>query len=114
MTQFVVPGPPVAKGRPRFSRGRTFTPPRTVAYEAKVRAAARRARVPLLAGPVVLEVDFYLATARRVDLDNLVKGVADAINGAAYLDDAQVVRIVATKQVDRKDPRAVVRVTRAE
>jgi Holliday junction resolvase RusA-like endonuclease len=35
---------------------------------------------------------------KRVDLDNLVKFVFDALNGHAWADDSQVVRLVATKE----------------
>jgi Holliday junction resolvase RusA-like endonuclease len=34
----------------------------------------------------------------KPDLDNVVKAVLDALNGVVYLDDAQVVNLVATKR----------------
>lgn len=39
--RFSVPGKPLGKGRPRFSRasGRAFTPAKTVSYEGKARGA---------------------------------------------------------------------------
>ena len=44
MIQFFVPGKPVGKGRPRFTRsGNTFTPEKTRAYEAAVAWECRKA-----------------------------------------------------------------------
>ena len=34
---------------------------------------------------------------RAVDIDNVVKAVADALNGLAYADDSQIVYVVASK-----------------
>lgn len=111
--RFVVPGPPVGKGRPRFQmRGgkpHTFTPDETLAFEGRVRAhaaeAMRLAGVALLEGPVELRVRAVwvaLASkskkgrpgepkASRPDADNVLKAVADALNAVVYRDDAQVV-----------------------
>ena len=38
----VIPGQPKSKGRPRFARGRVFTPATTLQYERLVAAAARQ------------------------------------------------------------------------
>jgi Holliday junction resolvase RusA-like endonuclease len=48
-----------------------------------------------------LEVTLHFAfkgPPKRVDLDNLVKFVFDALNGHAWADDSQVVRLLATKE----------------
>lgn len=37
---------------------------------------------------------------RRIDVDNLSKFILDAMNGPMYVDDMQVVRLVATKMYD--------------
>jgi len=107
--RFTVPGEPVPKARPRAGKGKVYTPRRTLAYEARVRQAARAGCRVAYQGPVTLVVDFYLGTRRRVDVDNLLKSVADALNGVAYGDDTQVVCLVGTKRLDRQNPRAEVR-----
>ena len=115
---FTVWGVPVAKGRPRFGRGpgghvRTWTPEKTVAYEARVRAAAVEAMrgAPLLTGPLRASIRAYWPARKapkskprpatpkttRPDADNVAKAVADALNGTVYRDDAQVVALVAEK-----------------
>ena len=125
---FTIDGVPVAKGRPRFARMgrgiRTYTPPRTEAYEAAVRIAARFAMgsTPLLEGPVRVIITAampipqswskkkHAAVAQgvvpfvtRPDVDNLVKTILlDGMNGTIYKDDAQIVELTAIKRYDEK------------
>lgn len=91
-------GEPVAKGRPRAGPHSVYTPQRTAVAEETVRAVVQRAygsRTPV-AGPVGVEVAFFLPTRRRVDGDNLLKLVTDALQrgrrpvGGVILDDAQI------------------------
>ena len=113
---FLVPGVPVAKGRARFSaRGgvaRTYTPAKTVAYEAAVRSEAVRAMFgrPPLEGPLLARLIAYFPPLKsgpkarrggpmtaRPDADNVAKAVLDALNGVVYGDDAQVVSLHVSK-----------------
>lgn len=91
-------GDPVPKGRPRAGPRGVYTPQRTILAEDALRAAAQRAygTGPPTAGPVGIEVRFYLPTRRPIDGDNLLKLVADALQrgrrpaGGVILDDAQI------------------------
>jgi len=114
---FTVPGRPVPKGRPRVTRFGTYTPDSTKKYEAAVRKAWQDqsgqtfpADTPLA---VIVSVHFEIPksiskkqrlalegqphTKQRGDLDNVVKSVLDALNGAAFPDDAAVCFIIASK-----------------
>lgn len=73
-----------------------------------VRAAALRAGAVPLPGPVRVELRFWRANARPCDIDNLAKLVLDALNGACWPDDSQVVSLEAHKGVDRENPRTEV------
>jgi len=42
---------------------------------------------------------------RRVDLDNLAKIPLDALNELAWEDDSQIVSLIASKHLDRDNPR---------
>ena len=119
---FVVPGAPYGKGRPRASsRGgfvRLYTPAATVAYEGEIARLAEIARAewPVMATPMSLRVIAHhpipvswskkkqqAALAGdlipgKPDLDNVAKAVLDALNGVIYVDDKQVVRLVAEKR----------------
>lgn len=100
--------PLVGKARPRLGRGgRTFTPAKTVAFEAAVALAARAAMAgdPMTGG---CEVEVYGLAAMprswskrkraemcgrlhtsKPDKDNCLKSVCDALNGVVWRDDAQ-------------------------
>jgi Holliday junction resolvase RusA-like endonuclease len=58
----------------------------------------------------MLSVRFFRRTRQRCDIDNLVKAVQDALNGIAYVDDAQIVSLVAVKAVSPGDPRTEVEI----
>jgi Holliday junction resolvase RusA-like endonuclease len=83
---------PQPKRRARHGQGRTYSDPRTVAYENAIGIAARAemAGEPV-EGDVALWCLFEQRDARRCDGDNAYKAIADALNGIAYLDDRQVV-----------------------
>lgn len=105
---FTVPGPPVPKGRPRMTRrGRVYTPQKTLDYENKVLVAALQARCPRFTGPVSIELQVYLPTRRRSDLDNYIK-VIDGLQPTIIPDDSLVIHIVAEKFYDKECPRMVV------
>ena len=112
MIELTVPGPVQGKGRPRFARGRTYTPKETVQAEKTIREEWVSAGEPKLEGP--LKVVLILAVARpkghwnldgalsaagrrsqwpmkRPDLDNALKLALDSLNGGPYVDDAQIV-----------------------
>jgi len=111
--RFVVPGEPVAKGRPRFARRgsfvTTFTPEKTVRFEDTVRLTAQAAGVELIPeGPVQVVIEAIwpmrgtpLKKGRRPscwkvtrpDAENVSKAILDALNGLAWADDSQVVML---------------------
>lgn len=110
-----VPGAPVAKGRPRFTKqGGAYTPAATRQAEWEIRAAwvAKYPDMAPLQGPLFLEVDFALpqpkgiplyrrhtaSPSKKPDLDNLLKAVTDGLNKVAFVDDAQVVQVVLRKR----------------
>lgn len=103
-----IPGIPVPKARPRFGRGRVFTPKKTRAYEDTIRleaTLAMKGRKPL-AGPVYMLLTVYIRPPQkpkhdepigRPDIDNFIKSALDGCNGIVFADDAQVTRVDAMK-----------------
>lgn len=117
--EFTVPGEPKGKGRPRVTRsGHAFTPKDTVMYENLVRTSFRQAypdHIPLTDKEITAEIRaFYgmpkaskkktalmaegtIRPVKKPDLDNIAKAVLDSLNGIAYRDDAQVVKLTILK-----------------
>lgn len=121
--QFVVPGQPIAKGRPKVdARGkfaRVYTPEKTVNYEGLVAHSAQTAMNgrQLISGPVAVELDIRIsipaswsgkrkgmaqrgeiAATKRPDADNVEKAVFDGMNGVVWVDDVQVVQVSKRKR----------------
>lgn len=117
MYELTIPGEPVAKGRPRVGRHGTYTPEKTKNYETLVKELFFIEHKQLmLEGHLQLEIKAYfgipksstkkvrekmiggsLRPTKRPDIDNVVKSIADALNGVAYADDSQIVTLVASK-----------------
>lgn len=110
--RFSVPGAPVAKARPRFTKnGHAYTPDKTRSYEAIVKLCAMKAMKgkKLLTGAISLSVTAFFPIpksctnsvrakalsgefrhTKKPDWDNVGKVVSDALNGVVYADDAKV------------------------
>ena len=119
---FKVDGAAVPKQRPRISGRRAYTPKRTKDYEERVLDAFRSSYdgpVPMYdkETAVRISINVYQAIpkswskrkrlqaeqgnivplSRNGDIDNIAKSIMDALNGWAYADDCQVVRLKIAK-----------------
>lgn len=123
--RFVIPGEPVAKGRPRMTRtGHAYTPSKTRLYEGYIQDLWKRSRFAELptGQPIRVCVDAYFSVPKSVskkrrsamegaphikkpDADNVVKAVLDALNGLAFEDDSRICYLKATKQYTLGEPR---------
>ena len=128
MIEFQIPGAPVGKGRPRFTRRgafvATYTDEKTASYESLVRMAAGQ----VMAGgspvdyPCACEIEILItppeswsqkkkssALEGRVwpttkpDLDNVAKAILDACNSIVWVDDKQVVTLAVSKRYSLKN-----------
>ncbi|CAM4092662.1 RusA family crossover junction endodeoxyribonuclease [Bordetella tumbae] len=123
MIEFVIPGVPQGKGRPRAAmRGkhiRLYTPEKTATYESTVSLAGYKAmagRAPI-EGPVMAMLTIKLPIpaswskrkqaaalagtelpTKKPDADNVIKAIFDAMNGVVWVDDTQVVDMVVRKR----------------
>jgi Holliday junction resolvase RusA-like endonuclease len=115
---FTVPGNPVGKARARvvLNRGkvRAFTPDKTARFENLVRMAFASAypnHVPVR-GAISLSITALFEPpksmrfkgvveqtphTKRPDADNVLKAIADGLNGVAFRDDSQVAHAVCRK-----------------
>lgn len=108
LVSVVIPGTPPSKTRARHGNGRTYSDPKMVAAERRTAAFVREALGGhRFEGNVALGCIFYRPTFQRVDADNMLKHVCDAINGLAFADDSQVTAIAARVELDPTNPRTV-------
>ena len=118
---FFVPGPPQGKARSRTVYNRragytqSFTPQKTVLYENWIKSMYWQESQRMMWGeaePLAVRItavyeppkstgkrararmlDGELLPTKKPDADNIAKVVLDALNGVAYRDDSQVVRL---------------------
>ena len=127
--QIVIQGKPIAKKRPRFVRRGKFVG----TYNAQeteegrwILEAKSQVSQCYMEGPVIANMEFIMPMpkslrkrdvalveagryyhTKKPDLDNMVKFVKDCLNGLAWRDDSQVVKLTATKRYGR-DPGTVI------
>lgn len=115
--RFTVPGEPRGKGRPRYKKiggfVKPYTPEETASYENLIKLEYERQCGGMFFGkgePVTMTVNAYYSIPKstskkkanlmregavrpmkKPDADNVLKTIADAVNGIAYHDDLQVV-----------------------
>lgn len=115
MIEIRVKGEPVAKARPRFSRGHTYTPAKTRAQEELIRTTYKQSGYDLIEGAIEAEFVFIYEPPKslskrkqlmlmdapkltRPDTDNLVKLCQDALNQIAYTDDSRIYKTTSEKK----------------
>lgn len=121
MIEIIVPGKPIAKKRPRFARRGKFTAiindQETEEGKFIVQCLQQLNGKKPLEGPIALHCSFMMPIpkstskkkralmlkglehhTKKPDTDNLIKFVADCLNGIAWHDDRQIVAIRATKR----------------
>lgn len=88
---FTIEGHPIGKQRARVAKGHAYTPQKTRDYEALVSQCAALAMGALetFSGDVALSLRAFVS-GRSPDLDNIMKSVADGMNGIVYEDDRQI------------------------
>ena len=123
MIIFTIPGTPVGKGRPKFARRgasvTTYTPEKTASYENLVKVKAEEAMVgrEVIAGAVAVTILLFITPpaswsnkkmlqalnheimpTTKPDIDNVIKGIFDAMNEIVWNDDKQVVDVTIRKR----------------
>jgi Holliday junction resolvase RusA-like endonuclease len=119
--EITIPGLPVSQPRQRHAiiagRSVNYTPSNhpVQSFKSLCRLVASQKIPRPLAGPIEVEIGFYFqrptnkiwktrpmpleVKTTKPDLDNLAKAVMDSLNGVAWIDDAQVCKIVLSKWI---------------
>lgn len=120
--EFNIPGEPMGKQRPKFSRQgqfvKTYTPQKTVNYETYVKQCflMKYPQYQPLEGRLIARVTAnfpipksfskkkreqadmgLISPTKKPDCDNIAKIILDSLNGIAFEDDKQVVTLVVEK-----------------
>jgi Holliday junction resolvase RusA-like endonuclease len=117
----LIPGEPVAQGRPRFRKHSNFVsaydPKESKDYKEMVKQIASQSfSWPPIENAIRFKLDIYvkipksfskaksksalegaIRPSKRPDWDNYAKGVADALSGVCYVDDGQIVTATVNK-----------------
>lgn len=134
MAKIIIPGNPVAKGRPRFTkRGFAYTPAKTKSAEETIAWAWKNQSKEYFDDvPIKVNIDFYKSPPKstskkrlalmenkeirpttRPDIDNYIKLVLDSLNGIAFKDDNQICELVSRKFYS-KNPRIEIEMSEIE
>lgn len=135
MAYFEIAGKPVGKARartfynPKLGRVQSITPEKTVLYENLVKQSFVSAVNERWFDKEPLEVKItalypipksttkrdrakieegQLLPTKKPDADNIAKVICDALNGIAYDDDTQIVRLTVTKKYASAEPKVIV------
>ncbi|MFT7880952.1 MAG: RusA family crossover junction endodeoxyribonuclease [Sulfurimonas sp.] len=108
---------PKAAPRPRVTRRGTYNPRDYTDYKSTIALVAKQ-KFTKKDTALAMQIDFFFKKPKswskkkkenppyhtfKPDVDNLIKGVKDALNGIAYRDDAQVVSVHGRKQYADRD-----------
>lgn len=115
---FEIPGKVQAKQRPRFNGRFAYTPKQTIEYENWIKTcySMKYNQYAKLTGPLKVTIITYFAIPKstskkrakqmldyeilptvKPDTDNIAKSILDSLNGIAYLDDKQIVKLEVEK-----------------
>ena len=125
---FTIPGVPVPWKRAQQKGKQFFTDPRVRAFKEAVAWSAKHAGARVTERPCTLAITCYMPIAAswsknkrleasadvlrhtsKPDWDNLGKGISDALNGVAWIDDSQVV-YASVRKLYSENPRTDVTV----
>lgn len=109
-TILTLPYPPSANNLFATYRGRRILSVRGIAYKKEVLAICFTNRVKPFLGDVAIEINAY--RPRKVgDLDNLQKIIFDSLKGSAFIDDKQIVKIIAQRFDNKNNPRVEIQIS---
>lgn len=104
-----LPVPPSANRYWRVVNGRPIVSAEARAYKLAVQQLCAEKGVKPIQGDVCVSLTVFRAR-KSGDLDNFQKVALDALKGACYADDKQIVQIVSFRYDDKANPRVEVNV----
>ena len=109
--KITIQGDPRPMGRPRVVGGHVYYHARDIEWRETIRwtLLSLFQNRKQYEGPLEVRVKFYRklnpSSKQYGDIDNLLKGLFDGMNGIIFKDDSQIVKVVAEKYCDKENPR---------
>lgn len=117
MELLIIPYKIQPKERPRVSmlKGKivVYTPKKTQTFEKLVKQQFYKQKCQMAKGNIEVKIQIYFGIQdkkkwgeyknTRPDIDNFLKSILDSLNGLAWEDDGQIVKITAEKYYSRVD-----------
>lgn len=108
--KITVPIDVVPQSRPRFFNGRAYDPPKSKQFKKDFAqlVSTLRPNSAIYTGEIHVELHIFrpaskfkkgVTSARYGDIDNLVKGIFDALTGVVWKDDRQISKLTVTKNL---------------
>jgi Holliday junction resolvase RusA-like endonuclease len=113
---FEIPGTPQGKARARTTKFGSYTPEKTVLYENYIKLCYQQVSKVCTDKPLEIFIESVfeptkstskvqrqamlsglIKPTKKPDIDNIAKTVLDALNGIAYKDDTQVIKLTIDK-----------------
>ena len=113
-----IPIRPIPAPRPRVTRNGTYNDPKYTNYKKAISLVAKSKFKTPIDSAIFMKIELFFSIPKswskakkeeakwhtsRPDADNLAKGIKDALNGIAYVDDAQVCFMQVRKQYAQED-----------
>ena len=102
MNAITLPYPPSTNRLTRFGNGRAYLSPKARAWKQASAQIARMAGVEVSAMPMHVSIILQpkqnkdgSASKTRPDIDNILKAALDGLNGVAWIDDKQILKVTA-------------------
>ena len=103
--KYTIPINPVPASRPKVSKYSTYYGKKYTAFRKEVTPLIEDMELTPIEGPITLSITFNISKAKSSkleypsgDIDNYCKAIMDSLNGHLYIDDKQVVHLLASKQ----------------
>lgn len=121
--EFEILGKPMGKQRPRLGKFGTYTPDKTINYEnlVKLTFMNKYKNFTPIEKPIKATIKAYFTIPQsysqkkkrellmqtsythKPDSDNIAKIILDSLNKIAYIDDAQISKLIITKEYAEQD-----------
>lgn len=110
---------PLACPRPRFTKyGRPYMPPKYVLWKKEIIRQIKDRKLPFYDKPISMDIEFWFYSEnkawgyhiQRPDIDNLIKGLLDAMQDGEMIQDDCIVHTIRATKFWSYEPKIIVKI----